>query len=186
MLTTEQQQLLNAIKLHEPIPSLLLISKIFDFQEEDGRTPLHIAVDANNKLAFGKLIEHGVCLDILDNAGFAPLDYAKFKGWNTEEFVNNGKNSERFIEIKPEQEKIVFNNEYLESDNGAMLEGRTPSHIAVLKGQTEYITDLIKGGVNKININDNNITIAEEPKPLFGQFKSACHEKHFDKHTSYT
>ncbi|MFP3013093.1 MAG: hypothetical protein ACEY3D_09515 [Rickettsia sp.] len=64
-----------------------------------------------------------------------------------------------------------------------MLEGRTPSHIAVLKGQTEHITDLIKGGVNQININDNNITIAEEPKPLFGQFKSACHEKHFDKHT---
>lgn len=114
MLTMEQQQLLTAIILHEPIPSLLLISKIFDFQEEDGRTPLHRAVDANNKLAFGKLIEHRARLDIPDNAGFAPLDYAKFKGWNTEEFVNNGKNSERFIEIEPEQEKIVFNNEYLE------------------------------------------------------------------------
>ncbi|MCC8467708.1 MAG: hypothetical protein LN589_03255 [Rickettsia endosymbiont of Eriopis connexa] len=105
------------------------------------------------------MIERGARLDILDNAGFTPLGYAKFKGWNTEECVNNGKNTERFIEIKDEEE-IVFKNEYLESNKEAMFEDRTPLNITTLRGQT---------------------TIAEEPKPLFGQFKRACQERNFEE-----
>lgn len=76
-----QNEKLFSCKTAEEIRKLLKERAVVDTRKADGRTPLIVHTDLDNKEVVQELIEHRANVDLQDNDGWSALMVASYKGY---------------------------------------------------------------------------------------------------------
>ena len=126
----------------EIVQYILEKSSLINTVNTEGDTPLHIAVNFDNEVLGGILIEKNANIFILNDKGFSPLSLA--------------------IELGGKRGTWFFNKKTLTAKDE---NGNTSVHIASQKGYANVIKDMVNNGSDINATNKNNET------PLFSALK---------------